>query len=141
MSLYDKEQAKELSERRMRKVVEELKGQQNPMSETLKKNKKIADFMGIKTYQRSNQEICIRADESEDLICARDESYNPRGNWDQLMDCVERIEENENIEVDIHKDSCCIFDHSKNPDLVACGMNGDKKENVFSAVYEYISEL
>lgn len=102
-------------------------------------NKLIAEFMGLCPLSRSG---FISDKKQEYYGSLSDLQYHT--SWDWLMPVVEKIEEDEEIDVNILLNGTIIFKWRTNTDIVnnVAKISFDKKiEHVYAAVVEFIKKL
>jgi len=105
----------------------------------VKENKLIAEFMGLCPLSRSG---FISDKKQEYYTSLSDLQYH--NSWDWLMPVVEKIEEDEEIDVNILLNGTRIFKWRTDTDIVnnVAMLSFEKKiEHVYDAVVEFIKEL
>ena len=102
-------------------------------------NKLIAEFMGIPSYKQGRYLMFEYADNNHRT--EQDLAYHT--SWDWLMPVVEKIEEDDEIDVNILLNGTRIFKWRTDTDIVnnVAQISFDKKiEHVYDAVVEFIKE-
>ena len=105
----------------------------------MKDNKLIAEFMGYKTYKMNGYLNVKYADNNHRTI--QDTHYHT--SWDWLMPVVEKIEEDDEVDVNILLNGTRIFKWRTDMDIVnnVAQISFDKKiEHVYNAVVEFIKQ-
>lgn len=102
-------------------------------------NKLIAEFMGIPSYKQGRYLMFEYADNNHRT--EQDLAYHT--SWDWLMPVVEKIEEDDEVDVNILLNGTRIFKWRTDTDIVnnVAQISFDKKiEHVYDAVVEFIKE-